>query len=49
MMGLRAVGARDLDLGMPSLGQGADVGRDIDKFAAAIQREIYDKVDLSKL
>ena len=26
-----------------------EVGRDIDKFAAAIQREIYDKVDLSKL
>ena len=26
-----------------------DVGRDIDKFAAAIQREIYDKVDLNKL
>jgi len=31
MMGLRAVGARDLDLGMPSLGQGADVGRDINR------------------
>jgi TRAP-type transport system periplasmic protein len=26
-----------------------EVGRDIDKFAAAIQREIYDKVDLNKL
>ena len=26
-----------------------EVGRDIDKYAAAIQREIYDKVDLSKL
>jgi TRAP-type transport system periplasmic protein len=26
-----------------------EVGRDIDKFAAAIQREVYDKVDLSKL
>ena len=25
------------------------IGRDIDKFAAAIQREIYDKVDLNKL
>lgn len=26
-----------------------EVGRDIDKYAAAIQREIYDKVDLDKL
>jgi hypothetical protein len=26
-----------------------DIGTDIDKFAVAIQREIYDKVDLSKL
>jgi TRAP-type C4-dicarboxylate transport system substrate-binding protein len=26
-----------------------DIGRDIDKFAATIQREIYDKIDLSKL
>ena len=26
-----------------------EVGRDIDKFAAALQREVYDKVDLSKL
>ena len=26
-----------------------DINRDIDKFAATIQREIYDKVDLSKL
>ena len=25
------------------------IGRDIDKFAAAIQREIYDKVDLNKM
>ena len=28
---------------------GLQSGRDIDKFAAAIQREIYDKVDLNKL
>jgi hypothetical protein len=27
----------------------AGIGRDIDKFAAAIQREIYDKVDPNKL
>jgi TRAP-type transport system periplasmic protein len=26
-----------------------DIGRDIDKFTAAIQREVYDKVDVNKL
>jgi TRAP-type C4-dicarboxylate transport system substrate-binding protein len=26
-----------------------EVGRDIDKFAAALQREVYDKVDVSKM
>ncbi len=30
-------------------GLSKDIGRDIDKFAVAIQREIYDKIDLSKL
>ena len=57
MDGLKELGVKDPERIMAAFAKNlakwekisAEVGHDVDKFAAAIQREIYDKVDPNKL